>query len=110
MIHCGPRAPGMAVQRRMCSHHADRPAIGVCVITKQAICAECSTRYEGVNYSREGLRILQERRAAEKVRGRRGLLGYSFVVLTPIMLASVCAFYVVALPKVIDLLKLAGQL
>ena len=49
----------------MCRNHPERRAIGVCIITGQAICAECSTRYEGVNYSKEGLRILQERRAAQ---------------------------------------------
>ena len=26
-----------------------------CVVTQQAICAECSTPYEGVNYSKDGL-------------------------------------------------------
>jgi hypothetical protein len=52
----------MAIQRRFCKNHPDRPAIGVCIITHEAICSECSTRYEGVNYSKEGLRILQERR------------------------------------------------
>ena len=46
-------------------HHPDRLAIGVCIITKHPICAECSTRFEGVNYSREGLRILWQRRAAQ---------------------------------------------
>ena len=55
----------MALKKSYCVHHSDRPAIGVCVITKQLICEECSTRYEGVNYSREGLAILRERRAAE---------------------------------------------
>lgn len=44
-------------------------AIGICVITKRAICAECSTQYKGVNYSKEGLEILleQERSQEEKV-------------------------------------------
>jgi hypothetical protein len=54
----------MALKKTYCHNHADRPAIGVCVITGQAICEECSTRYEGVNYSHEGLRILQARRNA----------------------------------------------
>ncbi len=55
----------MALKKIFCINHPDRPAIGICVITGQAICEECSTRYEGVNYSREGLRILQERRQAQ---------------------------------------------
>lgn len=49
--------------RRFCDNHPDRPAIGVCVVTGRAICAECSTRYEGVNYSKEGLEIMLARRA-----------------------------------------------
>ena len=50
--------------QRFCANHPQRAAIGVCVITQMPICSECSTRYEGVNYSKEGLRILRERRAA----------------------------------------------
>ena len=68
----------MALKKTFCLNHPDRPAIGICVITGQAICEECSTRYEGVNYSRDGLRILQARRSAEntihRVRGRLWLV------------------------------------
>ena len=53
----------MAIQRRFCTNHSDRPAIGICVLTQKPICSECSTRYEGVNYSKEGLEILHLRRA-----------------------------------------------
>lgn len=59
----------MAIEKRMCAFHADRLAIGVCVETKMPICGECSTRYEGVNYSKEGLRRLQARRAPKKKTG-----------------------------------------
>lgn len=55
----------MTVDRRYCIHHPDRLAIGVCVETKKPICGECSTRYNGVNYSREGLEILKQRRLRE---------------------------------------------
>lgn len=71
-------AENMALKKTFCLNHPDRPAIGICVITGQAICEECSTRYEGVNYSREGLRILQARRNAENAgygwRGRLWLI------------------------------------
>jgi hypothetical protein len=61
----------MAIQQRFCIHHPDRPAIGICVITRAPICGECSTRYEGVNYSKEGLEILhRQRKAAAPRRGR----------------------------------------
>lgn len=60
----------MALKKTFCLNHPDRPAIGICVITGQAICEECSTRYEGINYSREGLRILQARRNEANATGR----------------------------------------
>jgi hypothetical protein len=54
----------MGITERYCVNHPQRPAIGVCVMTHKAICGECSTRYEGVNYSKEGLLLLQQQRAA----------------------------------------------
>ena len=61
----------MAIQRRFCVNHPQRPAIGICVITHAAICGECSTRYEGVNYSKEGLEILHKQRGInQKKTGR----------------------------------------
>ncbi|MFW6157899.1 MAG: hypothetical protein ACOC8E_00910 [Planctomycetota bacterium] len=63
----------MPLPKKRCVNHPDRAAIAVCVITKKPICAECSTRYNGVNYSKEGLEILRARRAAEQRRaGRKG--------------------------------------
>ena len=78
----------MAIQQRFCVNHPDRPAIGICVITQKAICGECSTRYEGVNYSREGLQILQQRRAKAAQAGPRhgwALLAAS-ILATPLLL------------------------
>ena len=56
----------MALKKTYCQNHSERPAIGVCVMTGQAICEECSTQYEGVNYSHEGLRLLQAQRQAKQ--------------------------------------------
>lgn len=56
----------MAIKRQMCVNHPERAAIGVCMMTKRPICAECSTRYEGVNYSKEGLEVLRRQREAKK--------------------------------------------
>lgn len=79
----------MPIQRRFCKNHPDRPAIGVCVITSDPICGECSTRYEGVNYSREGLRILQERRRASEA-PRRSMLHTTLLLLaSPLLLVLV---------------------
>jgi hypothetical protein len=76
----------MAIERRFCKNHPDRPAIGVCVITHEAICSECSTRYEGVNYSREGLRIVQERRRMGEKSRSRWLVSGALTALAPVLL------------------------
>lgn len=61
----------MALKKTTCINHPDRQAIGVCVITRKPICSECSTQYEGVNYSKEGLEILLARRASKPKAGFR---------------------------------------
>lgn len=54
-----------------CDRHPDRLAIGVCVVTHRAICRECSTQYQGVNYSKEGLeRLLASQHHAQRQAGR----------------------------------------
>ncbi len=85
----------MAIQRRMCANHDNRMAIGVCVITKAPICAECSTRYEGVNYSKEGLAILKKRRAkASKAGMSSKAVGYMLaVVVSPLLVYAHFLFF-----------------
>lgn len=98
----------MTSLHRTCHHHPDRRALGVCVITNQAICAECSTRYEGVNYSKEGLAILQARRAAEtKTGGWGGRLAATAALLTsPLMLYLLYLFFLWSFETLIDLQQL----
>lgn len=85
----------MAVEQRFCVNHPERVAIGVCVETKKPICGECSTRYNGVNYSREGLEILRRRRSreAEKSGGQVGYLPFLLIAL--VMSAVMFLFYYV---------------
>jgi hypothetical protein len=100
----------VAIERRMCLNHPGRPAIGVCVITRQAICAECSTRYEGVNYSREGLRVLQEQRKVAEARSPMGtLVSVLMVLLSPLMLLMMYLFYSVAVEAVMTIVHPPGQ-
>lgn len=33
-----------------CRNHADRDAIGVCVKCRARVCAECSTKVDGINH------------------------------------------------------------
>lgn len=99
----------VVIKRQMCAFHQDRAAIGVCVITKQPICAECSTRYEGVNYSKEGLRILKQRRTATAARaqkGNRAILPLSLLA-SPVLLYAVYLFYRVTLMMLIDLQQIS---
>ncbi|HZK79516.1 MAG TPA: hypothetical protein VFC46_00575 [Humisphaera sp.] len=76
----------MAISQRFCTNHPERPAIGICVMTRKPICGECSTRYEGVNYSREGLKLLQRQRASAKPRKRKLLVPLLAWVVSPALL------------------------
>jgi hypothetical protein len=97
----------MAIKKSMCVNHPDRPAIGVCVITKRPICAECSTRYEGVNYSKEGLRILQEKRASAAARAGSlpRLEDAALILSSPLLLYLLYWFYLVSARSLVDLLR-----
>ena len=33
-----------------CANHPDREALGICVRCKTRVCAECSTKVDGINY------------------------------------------------------------
>jgi hypothetical protein len=97
-----------AVQKRFCINHPQRAAIGVCVMTLKPICGECSTRYEGVNYSREGLRLLQQQRgAAEAVAKGGGKLGWLLLslVLTPVAVYLTYLSYIIAAETLINLIQ-----
>lgn len=85
----------MAIQQRCCTNHPERAAIGICVLTRKPICSECSTRYEGVNYSKEGLQLLRQQRAAAARAGGRGaiVLAVLGVCLSPAMCYLVYASY-----------------
>jgi hypothetical protein len=78
----------MALPQRFCTNHPERAAIGVCVMTQKAICGECSTRYEGVNYSREGLALLKQQRlaASKKRSGAQMALATLAWLASPVLL------------------------
>ncbi len=94
----------MAIQKHMCVNHSDRPAICVCVITKEAICAECSTRYEGVNYSKEGLVILKQRRAEASAKTGKGhLVLLAAILVCPLLLYAHYLFFHLSSSVLVDL-------
>lgn len=94
-----------AAMQRTCANHPQRRAIGVCMITGKAICSECSTRYEGINYSKEGLETLKRRRQAAKRRSRstRWLARLSLIATSPAMLVGVYFVYWIMLRWLMDL-------
>lgn len=95
----------MAEIQRHCQEHPQRRAIAVCVVTGKAICLECSTRYEGVNYSKEGLEQLQAERRREQARG--GVLervaGYVLLGASPLLLLALYGFVRLAGGLLIDM-------
>jgi hypothetical protein len=94
--------------QRFCSNHPQRAAIGVCVVTSVAICSECSTRYEGVNYSTEGLRLLRARRAAAAGQGRGSR--WAMVVMAIAWVSVPLQLYLVYLSYTMSAELLAGLL
>ncbi len=66
-------------------------------MTRKPICGECSTRYEGVNYSKEGLLILQQRRSAVVSAGRprQAAIRLFAWCLAPVLLYLMYASYLV---------------
>lgn len=50
------------MQAAACAFHAEREALGVCVACRSRVCAECTTKVEGINYC---VRCLAARARAE---------------------------------------------
>jgi len=80
---------------KYCVNHPGRQALGECVITKRPVCPECSTKYEGVNYSKEGLEELKRRRAGAQAEGgiKRRLVDLLAVIQAPLSLYLLYLFY-----------------
>lgn len=93
-----------------CENHPDRRAIGVCKVTGRPICAECSTRIDGVNYSRQGLAILRQQRADEQSRGGFGHLALTAGcwLASPVLIWGCYLFFEFAFELLIDLAQTAG--
>ena len=101
----------MAIEQQFCMNHPDRAAIGICVMTRKPICGECSTRYEGVNYSREGLELLHKERnaLAAKRPGRGRALAVLVWALAPVMVYLVYAGFLTTVTLFMDLLRPVAQ-
>ncbi len=92
---------------KYCAVHEDRPAIGVCIITQRPVCAACSTPYKGVNYSKEGLKVLLERERGEQESLDRPPLGLVLLMVAafPACLLLTLGFWFGAGLLIIDMVQ-----
>ena len=49
-----------------CANHPDREALGICVRCRTRVCAECSTKVDGINYCVSCLATLAAEKDARK--------------------------------------------
>ena len=74
-------------------------------MTHIPICGECSTRYEGVNYSSEGLRLLQQQRAAGRGSNSTAMLmSVLAILLSPLLIYLMYLSFAQTADLLIDLL------
>jgi hypothetical protein len=68
-----------------CKYHPERPGVGVCMRCRSVVCADCTTRLDGINHCHACLKRLaapEERRAggAGAALGALLLLGAAWLV------------------------------
>jgi hypothetical protein len=95
----------MAIEQRFCVNHPQRAAIGICVMTRKPICGECSTRYEGVNYSREGLELLRKQRAeSQRKHSRFSVTGMAALLGAPVAAYLLYLAYLLSAEALMEML------
>lgn len=60
---------------RTCFFHGERPAVGICMRCRTAVCAACCTRLEGINHCHACLKAL-----GAKPEERGGGIGWATVI------------------------------
>ena len=94
----------MILEKNNCVNHPDRTATAICMITKKPICAECSTQYEGVNYSKEGLELLKQQRTAKLAFGGKDrMIEILALIISPLLLYFLYFFYNGLFQMIIDM-------
>jgi hypothetical protein len=66
----------------VCRYHPDRPGIGVCMRCRVVLCADCSTRVDGVNHCHSCLKALGRRPASRPTGAALGALAALVVLST----------------------------
>lgn len=90
------------MQAAACAFHAEREALGVCVACRSRVCAECTTKVEGINYC---VRCLAQRAQAEATPERsqqppsRLTLGMSAVTWAVVLWLALWALLELAFPE-----------
>jgi B-box zinc finger protein len=74
-------SPVRGAARHVCANHPDRPAHAVCMACRKAVCGECATEWDGINYCVSCLAA--QRRAG---RGTRSTLGALSLALASVLL------------------------
>jgi hypothetical protein len=67
------------MEARLCRHHPERPAVAVCVRCREAVCADCTTKLEGINYCAPCLRRRADAARPPKVSSRPAVVALGLV-------------------------------
>jgi hypothetical protein len=90
------------MQAAACAFHGEREALGVCVACRARVCAECTTKVEGINYC---VRCLAQRARAEaspaqdKPAPSATAVGVSALLWTALLALAVWALLELAFPE-----------
>jgi hypothetical protein len=71
-----------ALARQFCAEHPDRHSHAVCMSCRKALCQECTTQWEGINYCRACVTAL----ATVPVKRARPFGGIIMVLLSAAMI------------------------
>ena len=69
------------LKSQFCANHPERAARAVCVSCRKAVCPECATQWEGINYCVHCLRARREKSVAKSSAPETALVLAAIVVL-----------------------------
>ena len=90
------------MQAAACAFHAEREALGVCVACRSRVCAECTTKVEGINYCVRCLAQRAQMEAMPSVAARppsRLRLGVSALLWATFLWLALWALLELAFPE-----------
>lgn len=74
-----------------CVHHPQRAGIGLCVLCRRTVCAECTTQYDGINRCADCLKTLRTQEVTATAVAPEWGAGNLLLVLVFFALASLTA-------------------